>query len=89
MALGARAAQVRRMVVTQGGGVVLVGVGIGVAAALGLTRVLDSMLFGIAAVDAGTLVATAGLMVVVSLLAAYNPARRASAVDPMESLRVE
>jgi predicted permease len=89
MALGARAAQVRRMVVTQGGVVVLVGVVIGVAGALGLTRVLESLLFGIAAVDVRTLIVTAALMVVVSLLAAYNPARRASSVDPMQSLRVE
>jgi ABC-type antimicrobial peptide transport system permease subunit len=89
MALGARAAQVRRMVVTQGGVVVLVGVVIGVAGALGLTRVLESLLFGIAAVDVRTLIVTAALMVVVSLLAAYNPARRASSVDPMQSLRVD
>jgi len=68
---------------------VLVGVVIGVAGALGLTRVLESLLFGIAAVDVRTLIVTAALMVVVSLLAAYNPARRASSVDPMQSLRVE
>jgi predicted permease len=87
MALGASAAAVRRMVVGQGARVVAVGIGIGLAAALGATRALSGLLFGVAAVDAATFLAMSSLMLVVGGLAAYVPARRASRVDPCESLR--
>jgi ABC-type antimicrobial peptide transport system permease subunit len=87
MALGASAAAVRRMVVGQGARVVAVGIGIGLAAALGATRALSGLLFGVAAVDVATFLAMASLMLVVGGLAAYVPARRASRVDPCECLR--
>jgi predicted lysophospholipase L1 biosynthesis ABC-type transport system permease subunit len=87
MALGAKAAEVRRMVVAQGGRVVLLGVAIGVVVAIGVTRALGSLLFGVAALDATTFLAMTATMVFVGLLASYVPARRASSVDPIQSLR--
>jgi ABC-type antimicrobial peptide transport system permease subunit len=75
------------MVVGQGARVIAVGIGIGLAAALGATRALSGLLFGVAAVDVTTFLAMASLMLVVGGLAAYVPARRASRVDPCESLR--
>jgi predicted permease len=87
MALGAEAAMVRRMVVAQGARVVAIGVVIGVAVALGSTRALGSLLFGVKAVDALTFVGMSVSMIAIGLLASYVPARRASRVDPIESLR--
>jgi putative ABC transport system permease protein len=87
MALGAEAGQVRRMVVVQGATVVALGVVIGVVVALVSTRALGSLLFGVAAVDVATFVGMSASMIAVGLLASYVPARRASSVDPMESLR--
>ena len=87
MALGARAEQVRLMVVAQGSRVVLVGVAIGLAAALASTRALGGILFGVAPVDTATFVAMSAAMILIGLLASYLPARRASNVDPMVSLR--
>ena len=89
MALGAEAPQVRRMVVLQGVRVTLAGVGFGLVAAVGFTRLLDSLLFGVGTLDVLTFLATAVVMVVVAMLASYIPARRASSVDPMLSLRAE
>ena len=89
MALGAEASQVRRMVVAQGARVVAVGVTIGVAVAILSTRALGSLLFGVPALDVATFVAMSASMIGVGLLASYMPARRASRVDPMESLRGE
>ena len=89
MALGAEARRVRRMVVMEGARVVLVGVVTGILAALATTRVLGSLLFGVGANDAMTFVGMSGAMLVVGLLASYMPARRASNVDPIVSLRTE
>jgi ABC-type antimicrobial peptide transport system permease subunit len=89
MALGATSTQVRRMVVAQGSRVVVVGIAIGVAAALAATRALGSLLFGVAPVDPATFVAMSAVMIVIGLLASYLPARRASSIDPIESLRSE
>ena len=89
MALGAQAARVQRMVVGQGARVLVVGVVLGLAAAAASTRALRSLLFGVGALDPLTFAWVAGAMVLVGLLAAYLPARRASRVDPMESLRGE
>jgi ABC-type antimicrobial peptide transport system permease subunit len=89
MALGAQARELRRMVVAQGSRVALIGVVIGVVAALLLTRVLEKLLFGVRAIDAPTFLAMSGLMIGIALLASYIPARRASAVDPMRSLRMD
>jgi predicted permease len=87
MALGATARQVRRMVVAQGARVVAAGVVIGILAALASTRALGSLLYGVTALDGWTFLGMSAGMVLIGLLASYLPARRASAVDPMESLR--
>jgi putative ABC transport system permease protein len=89
MALGAEAKSVRRMIVTQGGQVALIGVAVGVLAAVGLTRFLANLLFGVQAIDAFTFVVMSSVMVAVALVASYVPARRASAVDPVQALRAE
>jgi predicted permease len=87
MALGATAAVVRRQVVSQGAKVVLVGVVIGVVAAFGSTRLLGTLLFGVKAVDPLVFAAMSVMMIGMGVLASYMPARRASAVDPIEALR--
>ncbi len=89
MALGAEAVRVRRMVVLQGARVTLAGVAVGLLAALAFTRLLDSLLFGVGTLDALTFVAMSGIMLAVAFLASYIPARRASSVDLMQSLRSE
>ncbi|HUF25557.1 MAG TPA: ABC transporter permease [Gemmatimonadaceae bacterium] len=89
MALGAQAADVRRMVVTQGGRVALVGVVIGLMAALFSARWLESLLFEVQARDPIVFAAVSVLMIGVALFASYLPARRASAVDPVEAIRME
>jgi predicted lysophospholipase L1 biosynthesis ABC-type transport system permease subunit len=87
MALGAEAGRVQRMVVAQGTRVVIIGVVIGVAFAIWSTRALGSLLFGVGALDFATFLAMAVAMVLIGMLASYVPARRASNVDPNESLR--
>ena len=89
MALGAQAADVRRMVVTQGGRVALVGVAIGLAAAVFTPRWLESLLFEVKARDPIVFAAVSVVMIGVALLASYLPARRASAVDPLVAIRVK
>jgi ABC-type lipoprotein release transport system permease subunit len=89
MALGATAERVRRMVVGQGARVVLIGVTIGIGAAVAATRLLGSLLFGIKAVDPALFLAMAVMMVAIGMVASYLPARRASSVDPLESMRSE
>jgi predicted permease len=89
MALGATAGAVRRLVVSQGARVVLVGVVLGVVTALASTRLLGTLLFGVKAVDPIVFVAMAVLMTSVGMLASYMPAHRASRVNPIESLRSE
>jgi predicted permease len=89
MALGAQAAQVLRMVVAQGARVVALGVVIGMAAAFWVTGALGSLLFGVAAIDTATFAGMSTSMILIGLLASYLPARRASRVDPIVSLRGE
>ncbi len=89
MALGAEASAVRWMVVLQGGRVALLGVVIGVAAAWAVVGVLESLLFGVGALNAPTFIAMSVLMLAVALLASYIPAYRASSVDPINALRAE
>ena len=87
MALGATAAAVRRQVVAQGAKVVLVGVIIGVGAAVASTRLLGTLLFNVKAVDPLVFAAMSLMMIAMGVLASYMPARRASSVDPIEALR--
>jgi putative ABC transport system permease protein len=89
MALGAEAGRVRRMVVAQGARVVGIGVVIGVGVAFASTRALGKLLFGVQALDVATFAGMSAAMVGIGLLASYLPARRASSVDPIESLRGE
>jgi putative ABC transport system permease protein len=89
MALGAERASVRRMVLGQGLRLTLLGVTIGVAGAVALTRVLSSLLYDVTPTDPLTLVCVSLVLIGVALLASYLPARRASRVDPMAALRCE
>jgi predicted permease len=89
MALGASAHDVRGMVVKQGMAMALAGVLIGIAAALGLTRWMASLLYGVTPRDPLAMTSVAFLLAGVALAATYLPARRASRVDPVVSLRYE
>jgi ABC-type antimicrobial peptide transport system permease subunit len=89
MALGASPGSVRKMVVFQGMRLAAIGVAIGVAAALGLTRFMASLIYGVKTWDPAVFVTIAALLSAVSWIATYIPARRASRVDPMVSLRYE
>ena len=89
LALGAQAAQVRRMVVFQGMALSMVGVVIGLAAAFGLARLITSFLFGVTSKDPVVFSGVPLLLAVVAFLAVWLPARRASRVDPLIALRYE
>jgi predicted permease len=89
MALGARAGDVMQMVLGYGMRLAVPGVVLGLAGALAVTRLMQSMLFGVKATDPATYAVTAGLLLVVSLAAGLIPASRAAAIDPVSSLRQE
>jgi putative ABC transport system permease protein len=89
MALGARQEQVRRMFVRNGLVLVSVGIALGAAAAVGLTRLLKSLLFAVHENDPSTYAMAAIGLITAAILASYIPARRATSVDPLETLRSE
>jgi len=89
MALGAQPDHVLKLVMGQGIGAVLTGVGIGVVAALALTRLMASLLFGVRPTDLVTFASVAVLLTGVALAASYIPARRAMRTDPLNALRHE
>ena len=87
--LGAQTGDVLRLVVREGMLLVAFGIGLGIVGALGLTRVIASLLFGVKPTDLVTLVAVAAVLGGIGLLACVVPARRTTKVDPMEALRHE
>lgn len=89
MALGAQRSSVFRLVILQGAKLALVGLGIGIVAALALTRLMVSLVYGVVPSDPLTFIAVTVLIVLVTLAACYIPARRAMKVDPMIALRYE
>jgi putative ABC transport system permease protein len=87
--LGAQRQEIYRIIVGEGLRFALLGVGVGLAAALALTRLLQSFLFGVSAYDPMTFAGVAILLILVALAASFFPARRATRVDPMVALRYE
>jgi predicted permease len=88
LALGAQPAEVRRMVSRQALRVAAIGIALGLAGAVAVTRLLAALLFGVSPTDPPTLLGAAALLAVVALVASWLPARRAAGVDPAEALRV-
>jgi len=89
LSLGAGTGDVLRMIVGQGMRLVVIGVAAGIAAAIGLTRFLTGLLFGIKPTDPVTYITVAALLSAVAFIATYIPARRATKVDPIIALRYE
>jgi putative ABC transport system permease protein len=89
MALGAKTVDLFKLIVGEGMLLVIIGLSIGLVAALAMTRVMSSLLFGVSATDPATFAAVLLLLMVVALLACFIPARRATRVSPMVALRHE
>ncbi|MFL6276266.1 MAG: ABC transporter permease [Blastocatellia bacterium] len=89
VALGASRADVLKLVLSQAIQLALIGVAIGLAAALALTRFMSSLLFGVSATDPLTFASICAILIAVALTASYLPARRATRIDPMVALRYE
>ena len=89
MALGAQHGDVLRLVMKDGVRLALLGIGLGLAGAIALTRVMVSLLFEVKPTDPATLIGVALLLAAVAMLACYIPARRALGIHPMTALRRE
>lgn len=89
LSLGAQPRDILRLIVGQGMRLALCGIGVGLLAAYGLTRVLTGLLFGVTATDPMTFIATPLSLAVIAMLACYLPARRATKVDPLVAIRHE
>jgi len=89
MALGAQRSSVYQMVLGEAGRLIALGTVVGLAAAVGAGMLMRSLLFGVKAWDARTLIAVAGVLFGSAMLASYLPARRAASVNPTEALRAE
>jgi len=89
VALGAQRKNILRTILREGASLAVLGVAIGTASALVLSRTLAGLLFGVRGTDLGTFVTVAALLLGVALAACYIPARRAMRVDPMVALRYE
>jgi putative ABC transport system permease protein len=89
MSVGAERRDIYRLILGQGFALSLVGLLGGLIAALAVTRLVGSLLYGVSATDPATFISVALLLIGVALLACFFPARRATRVDPMIALRVE
>ena len=88
-ALGATELSLLRLILDRGVRLTLIGLAIGVAAAIGLTRLMATLLFGVGARDPMTMVSVGVILAAVAVMASYVPARRATRVDPVVALRYE